>query len=584
MLLVFPTGALPSRRWRPVAAVAVAITGLALIGFTVTPREVTLPAPGGVSLTFPNPFAIRSLGHGILTTLLGTLLGLTVFSVLLFVAAMVALVVRYRSGGPDLRQQIKWLAFAAAAAVACQVALVLTQAAGGNDSTATLVVGFVSALVFLFGIPVAITIAILRYGLYEIDVIINRTVVYGLLAAAVTAVYVTIVAGIGTLAGYGGGPLLSVAAAVAIALLFQPLRRQAQRLANRLVYGDRATPYQVLSEFAEHMAGTLGLDEALDRMVSVLAAGTGATRVEVFTRVGFALQPTATWPPGSAAPEPVALGDGDDLPWFEGATRTIAVSQGDELLGALVLEKPRNEPLSATEDKLLRDLASQAGLVLRNVRLTGELRATIGELRASRRRLVEAQDMERRKIERNLHDGAQQQLVALKVQAGLMGRLAADPERTTALVEQIQEGLQAAIDDLRDLARGIYPPLLADRGLAAALEAQARKAAVTTAVRSDGLGRYPQDVESAVYFCVLEAMQNVAKYAEARSAVIRLAEEGGSLVFEVEDDGRGFDSATTGYGTGLQGMADRLDAIGGTLEVASEPGRGTRIQGRIGLS
>src|SRR5919204_356636 len=157
MLLVFPTGALPSRRWRPVAVVAVAITGLALIGFTVTPREVTLPAPGGVSLTFPNPFAIRSLGHGILTTLL---------------------------------------------------------------------VGFVSALVFLFGIPVAITIAILRYGLYEIDVIINRTVVYGLLAAAVTAVYVTIVAGIGTLAGYGGGPVLSVAAAVAIALLFQPLRRQ----------------------------------------------------------------------------------------------------------------------------------------------------------------------------------------------------------------------------------------------------------------------------------------------------------------------------------------------------------------------
>jgi signal transduction histidine kinase len=196
---------------------------------------------------------------------------------------------------------------------------------------------------------------------------------------------------------------------------------------------------------------------------------------------------------------------------------------------------------------------------------------------------VEAQDAERRKIERNLHDGAQQQLVALKVQAGLMGRFAADPERTTALVAQIQEGLQAAIEDLRDLARGIYPPLLADQGLAAALEAQARKAAVTTAVRSDGLGRYPQDVESAVYFCVLEAMQNVAKYAEARSSIIRLAEENRSLVFEVEDDGRGFDPASTGYGTGLQGMADRLDAIGGILEVASEPGRGTRIQGRIRL-
>jgi signal transduction histidine kinase len=582
VLLVFPTGTLPSRRWRPVATVGIALMGVALVGFVVTPREVALPAPGGVSVTFPNPFGIRSLGLGISTTLFGTLVGLTVVSVLLLVAAMVALVVRYRSGGPDLRQQIKWLAFAAIAGVATQAGLVLAQSAGGNDSVATTVVGSMSAAIFLFGIPVAITVAILRYGLYEIDIIINRTVVYGLLAAALTAVYVTIVAGIGTLAGYGGGPVLSVAAAVAVALLFQPIRRQAQRLANRLVYGERATPYQVLSEFAEHVGGTLGLDEALDRMVSVLAAGTGATRVDVFTRVGSVLRPTAVWPPGTTAPDPREL-DGGELPPFEGATRAIAVRQGDELLGALVLEKPKNEPLSVTEDKLLRDLAAQAGLVLRNVRLTGELRATIGELRASRRRLVEAQDAERRKIERNLHDGAQQQLVALKVQAGLMGRFATDPERTTALAAQMQEGLQAAIDDLRDLARGIYPPLLADRGLSVALDAQARKAVVVTTVESDGVGRYPQDVESAVYFCVLEAMQNVAKYAEATSAVIRLAESDGSLVFEVEDDGRGFDPASSGHGSGLQGMADRLDAIGGTLEVASEPGRGTRIRGRIAL-
>jgi signal transduction histidine kinase len=582
-LLVFPTGFLPSRRWRPVAAGAIALTAVALVGLIVTPRRVGLPAPGGVSLEYMNPLAIRSLGRGVSTALLGTLPSITVFSVLLFLAAMVALVVRYRSSGPELRQQIKWVAYLAVAAVGLQIGLAVAFAVGGSDSPVALVVGLASGLVVLVGIPIAITIAILKYGLYQIDVIINRTVVYGLLAAALTAVYVTIVVGIGTLAGYGGGPVLTTAAAVAIALLFQPLRRRAQRLANRLVYGERATPYQVLSDFAEDMAGTLGLDEMLDRMASVLAAGTGATRVDVWIRVGTELRPAATWPSGTAPPQALGLGRDGELPPFDGVTRAVAVRQGEELLGALALEKPRNEPLTVAEDKLLQHLASQAGLVLRNVRLTAELRAKIEELRASRRRLVEAQDEERRKIERNLHDGAQQQIVALKVQLGLLGRFASDEERVRAMARQLQDSLQDALDDLRDLARGIYPQLLADRGLAAALEAQARKAVVETAVESDGIGRYPQEVEAAVYFCALEAMQNVAKYAEASSIVIRLADIHGLLRFEIEDDGRGFDPGETAHGTGLQGMADRLDAIGGALEVSSEPGRGTRVRGLIRL-
>ena len=170
----------------------------------------------------------------------------------------------------------------------------------------------------------------------------------------------------------------------------------------------------------------------------------------------------------------------------------------------------------------MQDLASQAGLVLRNVRLTAELQANVDDLRASRRRLVEAQDEERRKIERNLHDGAQQQLVALTVQLGLLERLADDPERVRQMATQLQGGLRDALDDLRDLARGIYPPLLADKGLAVALEAQGRKAAVPTTIEPDGVGRYPREVEAAVYFCALEAMQNIAKYADARSATVRL--------------------------------------------------------------
>ena len=147
----------------------------------------------------------------------------------------------------------------------------------------------------------------------------------------------------------------------------------------------------------------------------------------------------------------------------------------------------------------------------------------------------------------------------------------------------LQGALRDALDDLRDLARGIYPPLLADKGLAAALEAQSRKAAVATTIDSDGIGRYPREVEAAVYFCALEAIQNVAKYAEATSAVMRLAERDGSLVFEIEDDGRGFDTTATTYGTGMQGMVDRLDAIGGTLDIRSAPGEGTVVRGRIKL-
>jgi signal transduction histidine kinase len=140
------------------------------------------------------------------------------------------------------------------------------------------------------------------------------------------------------------------------------------------------------------------------------------------------------------------------------------------------------------------------------------------------------------------------------------------------------------LEDLRDLARGVYPPLLADKGLSAALEAQARKAAVAVEVQHDGIGRYPPDIESTVYFCVVEALNNVAKYAETRGAVVSLSQTDGVLTFEVRDEGRGFDAGGTTYGTGLQGMADRLDAVGGNLIVRSSPGTGAMVRGEIPVS
>ena len=263
------------------------------------------------------------------------------------------------------------------------------------------------------------------------------------------------------------------------------------------------------------------------------------------------------------------------------AARAIGVYHQDELLGAITVRKARNEPVSGADDELLTDLASQAGLVLRNVRLTAELQATIDDLRASRRRLVQAQDDERQRIERNLHDGAQQQLVALSVQLSMLEGAADDPGEVRELAGQLRSGLRAALDDLRDLARGIYPPVLADQGLRAALQAQANRAPVPVLVDADGIGRLPREAEATLYFCILEALQNVAKYAQASLATVTLRQGDGGLEFCVADDGGGFDTAAAAHGTGLQGMADRLSAAGGQLRIASAAGHGTTISGTV---
>jgi signal transduction histidine kinase len=213
--------------------------------------------------------------------------------------------------------------------------------------------------------------------------------------------------------------------------------------------------------------------------------------------------------------------------------------------------------------------------VLRNVRL-------IAELRTSRQRVIAAGDAERRRLERNIHDGAQQQLVALSVKLRLLEQTAArDPEKATHLAAQLQTDATVALEDLRDLARGIYPPLLADQGLHSALEAQARKSPVPVAINANGFGRFPQEVEAAIYFACLEALQNVSKYAQASSVTISLAATDEHVTFEVADDGVGFEPHATTHGTGLQGIADRLDALGGRLEIRTAPGEGTTLVGLV---
>ncbi|TMK36606.1 MAG: hypothetical protein E6G58_05145 [Actinobacteria bacterium] len=555
--LLFPDGHLPSPRWRTVAWGTVVLTVLWSISFALEGHDYT----DALNRPSPNPYAIP----GLVPFFDGARLVLGLLFIAVMGVCVASLVVRFRRGDREEREQIKWLMFAGAATV-IWFGLPLNHGSGGWPD---FVQGFVLAL-----IPLSIGVAILKYRLFDIDVVIRKTVVFGVLAVFITAVYVAIVVGVGTIVGSRGSPLLSGIAAAAVALAFQPVRRWGQRVANRLVYGKRATPYEVLSEFSSRLGGAYDPEDVLPRMARILAEGTGARRADVWLHVDRKLRVAASWPitdepANELAAEPFPPG-------------LVPVRHRDELLGALGVQTSTGESLTPTESTLVDDLAAQAGLVLRNVALTGQLRARLEELRASRQRLVGAQDEERRRIERNIHDGAQQQLVALAVKqrlaASLVGR---DDERARTMLEELQIETNAALDDLRDLARGIFPPLLADRGLAAALEAQARKAALPVTVDAGGIGRFPQDVETTVYFCTLEALNNVAKYADATRATVRLANGNGALRFEVTDDGRGFDPAVVGYGTGLQGMADRLAAVGGELTVRSAPGAGTTIAGTV---
>jgi len=424
------------------------------------------------------------------------------------------------------------------------------------------------------GVPIAVGIAVLKYRLYDIDSVIRRSVVIGVLAAFITAVYLGIVVGIGSLVGGTRNPTLSIIATALIAVAFQPIRARARRLADRLVFGKRAVPYEVLSEFSERMAATYSTEDILPRMVQILAEGTGGD-AEVWLRSGDEVQLAAASRETSSSP-PIRM-TGEELPPFGDDARAAPVVHQGELLGALVVRGRAGDPLTPTEQQLLSDLASQASLVIRNVRL-------VEDLRASRQRIVAAQDERAKALERNLHDGAQQQLVALAVKLRLASTMVGrDDDKTREMIDQLQGDAASALENLRDLAHGIYPPLLADKGLAAALNSQATKSAVPVRVDTDGIDRYPPEVEAAVYFCALEAIQNVVKYANARGVTIRLRSEDRSLVFSVQDDGAGFDRAVTPAGAGLTNMADRLAAVGGSLELLSHPGEGTNMTGRIPL-
>ena len=580
LFLLFPDGRVPSRRWRPLLWTLVAAFLVNVVGFALTPG----PLSSGfteIRSRVDNPLGLPSGWKGAVESVT-TVAGVAVF--LGGVLAVVALIMRFRRARGDERQQIKWLAYVGAAAAIIPltgIAIGLVRSVAGvpqPDNDPVLNFLFISfGTILLVGIPTACAIAAFKYRLYELDIVVKKTVMFGLIALAITATGLAAIALLPSFAlGIGSGlSLRSLLLGLALGLLVWPFRRFASRVADRVVYGKRATPYEVLSEFSGRMAGAYSTDDVLPRMAEILGQGCGAERAGVWLRVGNEIRLAASWPDEVDAGSPRIRLIGDELPHFDRADHAFPVRHQGELLGALTLAMPATDPMNPARAKLARDVAAQAGLVLRNVRL-------IEELRASRRRIVSAQDERAKALERNIHDGAQQQLVALAVKARLAQTVAGkDPVKAAELLGTMQRELEDALENLRDLARGIYPPLLADKGLGEALASQARKSAIPTDVDANGLDRYPPEVEAAVYFCALEALQNTAKYSGASRASIRLASHDGQIVFEVKDDGSGFELGRTGRGTGLQGMADRLEALGGRLELTSAPGKGTTVVGRI---
>jgi signal transduction histidine kinase len=413
-------------------------------------------------------------------------------------------------------------------------------------------------------------------------------VVLGGLLAFVVLVYAVLVLGGGLLLGRTSSADvgLSVLATAVVALAFDPVQSRLEVLASRLVHGGLPSPDDVLRRFSGTVAGRYAAEELPARMAQVLAEGTGAVWAQVWLVVGE--QPTlaATWPPEAAA----AAGTGERDPREGDAPgcRWLPVRHGGDLLGVLVVQEHPQVPLTSVEERLFSGLAGQAGLVLRGARLRAELEqravelaARAEELRRSRQRLVDELDAERRKLERDIHDGAQQHLVALAVNLRLAQTLAdRSPERAGLLLIEQRRSAAEAIDTLVRLSRGIYPKLLTEHGLAAALAAATSTSPVPVELEVDGIGRYSARVEAAAYFCCLEALQNAAKHAGATAITVVLREDGARLVLAVGDDGSGFDPRQRPVGTGLASMRDRVESLDGTLAIDSTP-LGTRVRATI---
>lgn len=556
VLLYFPDGRLPSSRWRWLTVVVAGLAIATSLGFMLAARPSVTASYLEIELSY-------GFSAGVIEALMVGYIAM--FATIPFCVS--ALVVRFRRSQGIERQQFRWVMWGAAIAAPLLITAVALE---GSRVEVTLVL-LLAALVILIG---SIGVAIGKYRLYDVDIVISRTVVFGVLAGFIGLIYATVSLGLGSMIGQSGSDWAPVLATAAVAFAFEPVRHLAQRWANRIAYGHRASPYEVLAELTGRLDGAEAAEGILSRIAGLLAEGTGAAEAIVW------LGPPGSMTAAASSAETAPKGRMPDLD----SDTVFSVTHDGSVVGALEVIKPRGTALSSSERALVEDMAGSASAVLGFQRLNESLTIKAAEIEASRRRMVVAEDQERKALERELNEGAQQLILALKVNVDLARRRAIEigAGGLADFLAGLGEETQAALDEVRDLAKGIYPPVLESDGLGSAVSALAASAPVEVEVIKDGVGRYPADIEAAVYFDISEALTNAVKHA-VPPVRIELDQNDGVLRFEVADSGPGFDLDVAVAGSGLGNLRDRVDAVGGRLTITSWPGVGTSVVGEIPL-
>jgi signal transduction histidine kinase len=514
----------------------------------------------------------------------------------------------YRSAATAERHRIQWVGWALLVIAEASLVLVALRLLSGWPEVAA-----AAGLASTAALPLSIVLARLPRARVRIDVLVARTISLAGLTVLVIGAYVAVVVALdrGIRDDERALLVLSMLAAVVAGLVYALLRDSLTELTNQVLYGERSSPDDSLRTWSSRLTRAIPLDELLLQLVESLRSSMDLRTAEVFTGIDGRYELAAGVPHREA--RTITVGDKERAvvaragvsggTWVEVwlpqladpalVTRVAPIAHGGELLGLIVATRPLGaDPYDEDEDRVLAELARQVGLALHNIQLDSALQASLDELRRtnqelleSRLRIVSAGDDERRRIERNLHDGAQQHLVAMAVKLRMAEELVDDdPPAAVKAIEDLRGALQDTIAELRALAHGIFPPLLASGGLREALPAAAGRSPLLTTVQADGVGRFPPEVEATVYFCCLEALQNAAKHAgDDAEVAIDVVQRDGRLTFAVRDDGPGFDTEAAEAGHGFVNMRDRLGAVGGQLWVESALGEGTVVRGEIPL-
>ncbi|NUT97856.1 MAG: sensor histidine kinase [Saccharothrix sp.] len=416
-----------------------------------------------------------------------------------------------------------------------------------------------ASIAFLLMVPVSVVVGIVRHRLYDIDLVVRRSVAFGLLSLGIAAVYVGLSAAPGLALGDQVPVELAVVLTIVAAAVFQPVRRRLERLADRLVFGERVTRYELVTRFGAALEQTVELGDLLPRLAETVHTGLDAEWVRVELPSAHAV-----------------VGDPSGRPDL-----VVPLERAGEAIGRIECG-PKRGGYQPADRELLATLTAQAATAIANVQLTARLAEQVDELALSRARIIAAQDQERRRIERDIHDGAQQQIVALMMKMRLARNQLGRGERTADdVLEELRADTRDLLTDLRELAHGIHPPVLGDRGLVAAVEARADRLPLPVTVRATpGLRerRLGPDVEGAAYFVVCEALTNVVKHSAASTASVELSTVDGGVAVEVRDSGVGVDG---GGGQGLTNLRDRVEALGGRLTVSGAAGAGTTIRAEL---